>query len=277
VTFKAPLDEREKGSGEAFEKHYLLKKSNLRDLLALFDEVYLQILWPETEDAMGNQFREGFRQMATRLEYIYIYNFPVPLAEALGELQILLASYSIDEIFKTEDLREELKEHVAVLRSAVKSLPGSSDFMKLMRARGDMKEADAILRREVKNFVVAFKDQDIEKLNSILSTIMILVQGLERTIEVTDKAKVGKELGGIDLNPNLFEIETKGDGKLEFPKLKTLPQDFNINGLMPVIINITPISNLPFLLGLDSQSVPNTIGLDGAQEPDKIQQISQSL
>ena len=55
--------------------------------------------------------------------------------------------------------------------------------------------------------------------------------------------------GGIDLDPNLFEIKTKGDSGLTFPRLKpgAVP---TINGLTPAIINVVPVTNLPLLLGL---------------------------
>ena len=60
-----------------------------------------------------------------------------------------------------------------------------------------------------------------------------------------------KNPGGIDMNPNKLKLQTQGQG-VEF----NLPFDPNhldqipINGLTPVISQITPITNLPLLLGL---------------------------
>jgi len=76
------------------------------------------------------------------------------------------------------------------------------------------------------------------------------------------------KLGGIDLDPNLFEIETRGDGKLTFPKLKIPVQGFDIQGLIPVILNIVPIPSLPILLGLiDAEEEPYDFSYDTDLDP----------
>lgn len=67
----------------------------------------------------------------------------------------------------------------------------------------------------------------------------------------SDNAQLSEEVGGIDLNPNNFEIETRGENppvQFEFDAQKL--QDLNIQGFVPVIINITPITNIPLLLGI---------------------------
>jgi len=57
--------------------------------------------------------------------------------------------------------------------------------------------------------------------------------------------------GGIDLNPQNIDIQTSGDDiKIYFPQYQqNLPQP-NINGLVPVIINVSPVTNIPALLGI---------------------------
>ncbi|MBP9853306.1 MAG: hypothetical protein KBD53_00385, partial [Candidatus Omnitrophica bacterium] len=68
---------------------------------------------------------------------------------------------------------------------------------------------------------------------------------------LVDEENISKAPGGIDFNPDLLELEIQGQG-----------QDFNLpdtehnfkhikikNGLIPVIINITPITNLPLIIG----------------------------
>ena len=66
-----------------------------------------------------------------------------------------------------------------------------------------------------------------------------------------DQALLGKNPGGIDMNPNKLNLQTQGQG-VEF----NLPFDPNrldqipINGLTPVIFEITPVTNLPLLLDL---------------------------
>ncbi|HNV23814.1 MAG TPA: hypothetical protein PKH98_02885, partial [Candidatus Omnitrophota bacterium] len=64
------------------------------------------------------------------------------------------------------------------------------------------------------------------------------------SVDVADKAIVGKEQapGGIDLNPDKFQIEKKGDGvEFNWPTDPKALENIQINGLVPVIINITPI------------------------------------
>ena len=62
--------------------------------------------------------------------------------------------------------------------------------------------------------------------------------------------------GGIDLNPQNISIQTRGDGtKIQFPLFdQSLPVNAT-DGFVPVIINITPITNIPLLLGVESESL----------------------
>jgi hypothetical protein len=54
------------------------------------------------------------------------------------------------------------------------------------------------------------------------------------------------------LNPNLLDLQIKRDGAGKPLPLPQQPiQDMKIDGFMPVIINVTPINNLPLLLGMD--------------------------
>jgi hypothetical protein len=65
------------------------------------------------------------------------------------------------------------------------------------------------------------------------------------------------DLGGIDFNPQKFEIKKEGEG-LQAPF--NPPAAMNpaaIEGLYPVIINIVPVTNIPLILGV----------VDGAHEP----------
>lgn len=64
----------------------------------------------------------------------------------------------------------------------------------------------------------------------------------------------GKDVGGIDLNPQMINLETQGESS-GFQSTFN-PRDLegiHINGLFPVIINITPISNVPQLMGIKSE------------------------
>lgn len=58
-------------------------------------------------------------------------------------------------------------------------------------------------------------------------------------------------VGGIDLNPTLLDLQIKRDGKgVPLPLIQQPISTINIDGFLPVIINVTPV-NLPLLLGGD--------------------------
>ncbi|MCD4780671.1 MAG: UTP--glucose-1-phosphate uridylyltransferase [Candidatus Omnitrophica bacterium] len=71
----------------------------------------------------------------------------------------------------------------------------------------------------------------------------------------TDAASLTTQpVGGIDLNPALLDLQIKRDGN-GFPlPLEQQPIDnMQIEGFLPVIINVTPINSLPLLLGLSDE------------------------
>ncbi|MBP9854210.1 MAG: isocitrate lyase/phosphoenolpyruvate mutase family protein [Candidatus Omnitrophica bacterium] len=77
-----------------------------------------------------------------------------------------------------------------------------------------------------------------------------------------DKAMTGQKpenTGGIDLNPALLDLQIKRDGSgVPLPMIQQ-PSDLmkNIEGFIPVIINIVPVSNMPLILGfLDENGNP---------------------
>ncbi|HQO57189.1 MAG TPA: response regulator [Candidatus Omnitrophota bacterium] len=64
-------------------------------------------------------------------------------------------------------------------------------------------------------------------------------------------------LGGINLNPALLNLQIKRDNNgVPLPLPQQPVGDMNIDGFLPVIINITPIPNLPMLLGRNLGDVP---------------------
>lgn len=59
------------------------------------------------------------------------------------------------------------------------------------------------------------------------------------------------EVGGINLNPALIDLQIKRDGNgVPLPLYQQPVESINIEGFLPVIINVTPITNLPLLLGI---------------------------
>jgi len=65
--------------------------------------------------------------------------------------------------------------------------------------------------------------------------------------------------GGIDLNPTIINTEIKRNGRgVIIPAFKGAVPDLNgMEGFVPNIINVTPVTNLQLLLGLDTKSNEN--------------------
>ena len=65
--------------------------------------------------------------------------------------------------------------------------------------------------------------------------------------------------GGIDLNPTILSTEINRTGRgVIIPVFKgAVPDLKGMEGFVPNIINVTPITNLQFLLGLDMKSNEN--------------------
>jgi|GEM_PF-1744198 len=81
----------------------------------------------------------------------------------------------------------------------------------------------------------------------------------QKELSATDKAALSSgtkdrnDVGGIDLNPQMMNLKIKRDGRgvplpMSDQSIEALQQ---IEGFLPVIINVTPVQNLPMLLGLD--------------------------
>ncbi len=60
--------------------------------------------------------------------------------------------------------------------------------------------------------------------------------------------------GGIDMNPDKLNLQTPGEGvKFDIPVENRNLEKIPVNGLTPVIFEITPVKNLPVLLGFGSE------------------------
>ncbi len=90
------------------------------------------------------------------------------------------------------------------------------------------------------------------------------------TTSDTDRAMAGTrdEVGGIDLNPELLDLQIRRDERgIPLPLFEQPLGEMNIQGFIPVIINVTPINNLPLLLGVtdgDDVDIFSQAGLDAA-------------
>ncbi len=59
-----------------------------------------------------------------------------------------------------------------------------------------------------------------------------------------------QNIGGINLNASLLDLQVKRDGSgIPFPLPQQPVQQLQVEGFVPLIINVTPVTNLPLLLG----------------------------
>ena len=81
----------------------------------------------------------------------------------------------------------------------------------------------------------------------------------------TDAAMTPEEVGGIDFNPENLKMNLKKDGAgVQFaPVSDQAIQGMNINGFVPVIINVVPATNLPFLLGIKKEENTKNLARSG--------------
>ena len=96
--------------------------------------------------------------------------------------------------------------------------------------------------------------------------IVSLSDAFWTSLEQADRAQVGTQglkKGGIDFNPDKVNLETKGQSinynlpvvRQGLPTDPAMLQQMDISGLTPVIIGIQPITDLPKLLGINTENV----------------------
>ncbi|MCK5605037.1 hypothetical protein KAR91_24315 [Candidatus Pacearchaeota archaeon] len=77
------------------------------------------------------------------------------------------------------------------------------------------------------------------------------------------------DVGGINLNPNLLNLQIKRDGNgIPLPMNLQPIHQMRIDGFVPVIINVTPVVNLPLLLGMVDNEAPfDSANTDSQEAP----------
>lgn len=76
-------------------------------------------------------------------------------------------------------------------------------------------------------------------------------------------------VGGINLNPELLDLQIKRDGKgVPLPVFEQPIGEMKIDGFMPVIINVMPVYNMPLLLGIaDRDEKGKDLGYKPGHDP----------
>jgi len=75
-----------------------------------------------------------------------------------------------------------------------------------------------------------------------------------------DVTKAKKKTGGIDLNADFLKLEIQHkEEEIEFLIDEKMLKDIDIKGLLPIIINVTPIENYPVIFGRSAPSPEENI------------------
>ena len=92
------------------------------------------------------------------------------------------------------------------------------------------------------------------KLKGFLAKNIISRRG-KADVETTEDQAMISDVGGIDFNSAHLNLQIKRDGNgMPLPLNQQPIEDMKIEGFFPVIINVTPVTNLPFLLGVEDQA-----------------------
>jgi hypothetical protein len=121
--------------------------------------------------------------------------------------------------------------------------------------------------------VAIAKNQELAQLHKKAGANVIVHKDYRNSGEVL-KALNGSspinsfQKGGIDFNRKHLNLQIKRDGNgVPLPLPQQPIEDMNIDGFLPVIINISPV-NIPLLLGFfDNENRPIDIGQNASDDP----------
>lgn len=170
------------------------------------------------------------------------------------------------ELSKTELARQDMENPTAFglidYAWTEAEVPSADPLLKEIRAIIGKAATARGKRWEDANAILPLFDA---RSNQDYEYIAEIVRGLESKKKETETKSPGKteNVGGIDLNPALLDMQIKRDTNgVPLPLPQQPIQNMHINGFLPVIINITPINNLPMLLGAeDSARTGNELSL----------------
>ena len=161
------------------------------------------------------------------------------LAGLLSTAEQLITRVEIEveeDSVKIEQLRNQVAE---VLREAGEIIPVGALAAELGRATP---APEALRLQAIINAMVQFE---------------LRIQELSGVTVSADSVTASSPLGGINLNPALLNLQIKRDNNgIPLPLPQQPVGDMNIEGFLPIIINITPIPSLPMLLGMAAGEEP---------------------
>jgi len=215
------------------------------------------------------------------IAYIKAELYPRPsLPERPKDVSMLTKTLSAGE--STSFVHNGNDTHIAV--TSVLSGDGASTTITLkdddfaLRSKGSKPKAlfpgRAVFIGDHQLATISVNDQgEVEIVNITNSSIRVDVNDQAMLLTVTE-SKSSPEHGGINLDAGLLDLQIKRDENgVPLPMPKQSLETINIDGFVPVIINITPVTNMLFLIGAEEgQKEPVEMGQNEADMPFKLTQ-----
>lgn len=167
--------------------------------------------------------------------------------------------------------RDDLKQH---LKETIKNMEDSliyyleTNFIPLAKYFMAQNIQSAEIIQQHLNDTLAVAYEKVNQLKEDYQALMehVITGGLNNGNETGDKAMMGdnQELvnGGIDFNPEMSQmtIEKQGQG-FQMPQIPLTGVEayMNVEGFVPIIINVAPPQSLPMILGLSEDEDGNLV------------------
>jgi len=197
-------------------------------------------------------------------KYLRIYpeeRIKIMLPKMLGEDKEKI--YRILSSEKKEDALRDIIEMIRKqsLKSPVKLPSGVVDTQEINLDYENINVSDDGKANLTNLIDVMFKAHSGVTRDFILKDIFAkadIVKTIIRDYALIVESTVNKRQGGIDFNVEHLELQERGD-VFQFdvlPSMQIPNYPFEIQGIEPMIINITPVTNFPLLLGMKEESPP---------------------
>jgi len=146
-------------------------------------------------------------------------------------------------------LQRELQELEEEVRAIVPSI-ANEIFRIVKEMRSNLIAVNASYESE--DFDMVQHEKLINETSTLEIELDSIIFGKSAEEASGSSSPVTKEVGGINLNPALMDLQIKRDGNgIPLPFNLQPATIMDIEGLLPVIINVTPVMNVPLLLGFD--------------------------
>ncbi|MFT5386955.1 MAG: hypothetical protein ACI9E5_000074 [Candidatus Omnitrophota bacterium] len=190
------------------------------------------------------------------------------------------ASEMRDELLQNISTRTRLVERMQKPYSRLRELGFSDEeiVLKLISNIDTASEEQAkgptdITEADVSKAIDALDSAAIVQSNlSDQGTLMREPKQSRTSRDIAGEDQDPNRVGGIDLNPELLDLQIKRDGAgVPLPVIDQNFEEMNIQGFLPIIINVTPVTNLPLLLGeLDVETEKQLTAIDENRLADQL-------